>query len=91
MPLALAGQALIVIKFIVTPNLQAVWICGLVAKKTDTAQSDIDVMLVGRDLLLGEVLERLMPLEAQLGRKINPNVFTPQESAQRKGEPARVG
>jgi len=44
-------------------------------------------MLVGGDLLLGDVLERLMPLEAQLGRKINPNVFTLQEFSQRKGEP----
>ena len=70
-----------------TPNLQAAWIYGSVAKQTDTAQSDIDVMLVGRDLLLGDVLERLVPVEAQLGRKINPNVFTLQEFEQRKGEP----
>jgi predicted nucleotidyltransferase len=70
-----------------TPNLQAAWIYGSVAKQTDTAQSDIDVMLVGRDLLLGDVLERLAPVEAQLGRKINPNCYTPQEFDQRRGEP----
>lgn len=70
-----------------TPNLQAAWIYGSVAKQTDTAQSDIDVMLVGRDLLLSDVLERLVPLEAKLGRKINPNCFTPQEFEQRRGEP----
>ena len=49
-----------------TPKLQSAWIYGSVAKQTDTAQSDIDVMLVGRDLLLGDVLERLVPIEAQL-------------------------
>lgn len=70
-----------------TPNLQAAWIYGSVAKQTDTAQSDIDVMLVGHDLLLGDVLERLVPAEAQLGRKINPNCYTPQEFEQRRGEP----
>ena len=70
-----------------TPNLLAAWIYGSVAKQTDTAQSDIDVMLVGRDLLLGNVLERLGPVEAQLGRKINPNIYTPQEFERRKGEP----
>lgn len=70
-----------------TPNLQAAWIYGSVAKQIDTAQSDIDVMLVGRDLLQGDVLERLAPVEAQLGRKINPNCYTPQEFDQRRGEP----
>lgn len=70
-----------------TPNLLAAWIYGSVAKQTDTAQSDIDVMLVGRDLLLGDVLERLGPVEAQLGRKINPNIYTPQEFERRQAEP----
>jgi predicted nucleotidyltransferase len=69
------------------PNLLAAWIYGSVAKQTDTAQSDIDVMLVGRDLMLGDVLERLVPVEAQLGRKINPNIYTPQEFEQRQNEP----
>ena len=70
-----------------TPDLQAAWIYGSVAKQTDTALSDIDLMLVGRDLSLGDVLERLMPVEAQLGRKINPNCYTPQEFERRRGEP----
>jgi len=69
------------------PNLQTALIYGSVAKQSDTAHSDIDVMLVGRDLLLGDVLERLVPLEAQLGRKINPNCYTPEEFEQRRGEP----
>lgn len=69
------------------PKLQAAWIYGSVAKQTDTAQSDIDVMLIGNDVLLGEVLERLVPVEAQLGRKINPACYTPQEFEQRRAEP----
>ena len=70
-----------------TPKLQSAWIYGSVAKQTDTAQSDIDVMLVGHDLLLGDVLERLVPIEAQLGRKINPNFYTPEEFYRRRDEP----
>ena len=70
-----------------TPNLLAAWIYGSVAKQTDTAQSDIDVMMVGRDLLLGDVLEQIGPVEAQLGRKINPNIFTPEEYERRQDEP----
>ena len=68
-------------------NLKAAWVYGSVAKQTDTAQSDIDVMLVGKNLRLTKVLEVLVPLEAQLGRKINPTVYTPAEFAKRRAEP----
>lgn len=67
--------------------LQAAWIYGSVAKQTDTAKSDIDVMLVGKDLLLSKVLKLLVPLEKQLGRKINPTCFTPAEFKRRRSEP----
>lgn len=59
------------------PGLQAAWVYGSVAKQTDTASSNIDVMLVGHELLLSQVLACLEPAEAQLGRKINPScLFT---------------
>ena len=69
------------------PGLRAAWIYGSVAKQSDTAQSDIDVMLVGDGLLLGRVLELLVPLESQFGRKINPTLYTPAEFAIRRAEP----
>lgn len=69
------------------PNLLSAWVYGSVAKQTDTARSDIDVMLVGDNLLLGQVLAALEPAEAQLGRKINPNCYSPQEFERRRLEP----
>ncbi len=69
------------------PGLQAAWVYGSVAKQTDTARSDIDVMLVGKNLRLAKVLELLVPLEAQLGRKINPTCYTPAEFQRRRAEP----
>lgn len=69
------------------PKLQAAWVYGSVARQTDTAHSDVDLMLVGNDLLLGEVLELLLPAEAQLGRKINPNCYTTEEFERRRREP----
>jgi predicted nucleotidyltransferase len=68
-------------------ELQGAWVYGSVAKQTDTARSDIDVMLVGTNLTLGNVLACLEPAEAQLGRKINPTCFTSQEFERRRGEP----
>jgi len=69
------------------PGLQAAWVYGSVAKRTDTARSDIDVMLVGSDLLLSQVLARLEPAEALLGRKINPSCYTPEEFERRRAQP----
>ena len=69
------------------PGLQAAWVYGSVAKQTDTANSDIDVMLVGNGLLLGQVLTCLEPAEAQLGRKINPSCYSPQEFERRRAVP----
>jgi predicted nucleotidyltransferase len=68
------------------PKLETAFIYGSVAKGTDTAKSDIDVMLVGRNLLLSKVLELLVPLEAQLGRKISPTLLTPAEFKRRRAE-----
>ena len=68
-------------------DLQGAWIYGSVAKQTDTAQSDIDLMLVGKNLQLAKVLKLLATSEAQLGRKISPTCYTPAEFARRKAEP----
>lgn len=69
------------------PSLQAAFIYGSVAKQTETAGSDIDVMLIGSDLLLSNVLDYLIPAEEQLGRKINPTCYTPAEFERRRDEP----
>ncbi len=68
-------------------RLNKAFIYGSVAKQTDTAGSDVDLLLVGENLSLNEILSLLLPLEAQLGRKINPNCYTPAEYAKRVAEP----
>ena len=65
-------------------KLDAAFIYGSIAKGTDTAKSDIDVMLVGSGLLLSEVLKLLLPVEEQLGRRINPTLYTPTEYKRRR-------
>ena len=66
------------------PNLQAAWIYGSLAKETETVRSDVDVMLIGNGLTLGRVLEVLAPIENELGRKINPTLYTTAEFAKRR-------
>jgi predicted nucleotidyltransferase len=69
------------------PRLRAAWVYGSVARQTDTAASDVDVMVIGDDLTLREVLERLLPVEKELGRKINPTCYSVAEFASRRSEP----
>src|SRR5258706_4994419 len=68
------------------PKLERAFIYGSVAKGTETGKSDVDVMLVGKSLLLSKVLELLLPLETQLGRKINPTCLSPTEFKRRRAE-----
>jgi len=69
------------------PRLKTAWIFGSVAKQTDTSQSDIDIMLIGENLSLGDILQHLTPLETLLGRKINPTCYSPADFERRRAEP----
>ena len=69
------------------PDVEGAWIYGSYAKGTDTADSDIDVMIVSETLMLSRVFEAVQPAEAQLGRKVNPTLYTPAEFAKRRAEP----
>ena len=68
-------------------KLNGAWIYGSVAKQTDTSASDVDLMLVGNDLTLGEVLQCVEPVERELGRVVNPTCYTVQEFKRRKADP----
>ena len=57
---------------------------GSVVKGTDTATSDIDVLIVAEGLTLEEIYKVLLPVEAILSRKISPTLYTPREFADRE-------
>jgi len=56
-------------------RMHAAFIYGSVAKGTDTASSDIDVMIVSDDLTFPDVLQALTKAEVAIGRSINPSVY----------------
>jgi predicted nucleotidyltransferase len=60
------------------------FIYGSVAKGSDTAGSDIDLMVVADGLSYSVLFERLAPVEQQLGRKINPTLYTAAEFQTRR-------
>lgn len=59
-------------------------IYGSVAKGTDHADSDIDLMLVSDTLTLEEVFEALGPAESILSRTINPTLYNRNEFEKRR-------
>lgn len=64
-------------------QLKAAFVFGSVAKQTDHAASDIDLMIVSDTLEFPDAILALQPVEQGLGREINPVVYTRQELAGR--------
>lgn len=56
-------------------KVDVAFIYGSVAKGSDTAKSDVDVMIVGEGLSYPEVMEALAGSEQQLGRTVNPTIY----------------
>lgn len=65
------------------PQIDAAFVYGSVAKQQDTAQSDIDVMIVSAGLGYADVFGALESATTALGRKVNPTLYTPADIAKR--------
>ena len=59
-------------------HIQIAFVYGSVARGEEKATSDIDLMVIG-SASLDEVLDAVAPVEKQLGRPINPTIYTTEE------------
>jgi predicted nucleotidyltransferase len=57
-------------------KIELAFIYGSVAKQTDTQRSDIDLLIMGSDLVYGDIFGYLESVEQSLGRKISPSFYT---------------
>lgn len=64
-------------------KIAAAFVFGSIAKRNDTARSDIDLMVVSAKLGYPDVLTALADVEEKLGRKINPVIYSPAELGKR--------
>jgi len=60
-------------------KIKVAFIYGSIAKGSDNAESDIDLMLISDQMTYPDLLVGLSKLEHQLGRQINPTIYTGKE------------
>ena len=56
-------------------NIELAFIYGSISKGTDTANSDVDLMLVGKALNYSDIMDSLLQAEETLQRTINPTIY----------------
>ena len=67
-------------------RIRVAFVHGPVAAGTDTAASDVDVMVLSDYLAYGEVIAALAPAERSLGRGVNPSIYGRVEFLRRVSE-----
>jgi predicted nucleotidyltransferase len=70
----------------VAAKIIAAFVFGSVAKKQDTALSDIDLMVISDTISYAELYALLETVAARLGRVVNPTVYTRKQLAKRRRE-----
>lgn len=65
-------------------QIRAAFVFGSVANQQDTAQSDIDVLVVSASLGYGELFGALEVATTTLGRTVNPTLYSPDDLTQRR-------
>lgn len=68
------------------PQIRAAFVFGSIAKRSDTARSDIDLMVISDKLGYAEVFSALEPAARKLGRPINPTIQSTKEWSRRLKE-----
>ena len=58
-------------------RIAAAFVFGSVAKRSDTAASDIDVLVLSDSVDYADVFDALQSAETRLARRINPTVYSP--------------
>jgi predicted nucleotidyltransferase len=63
----------------VSKKIDVAFVYGSVAKGSDTAKSDVDLMIIGRNVVYGDVYNATLTAEKRLQREINPTLMSATE------------
>ncbi len=67
-------------------EIAVAFVYGSVAKRKDSAHSDIDLFVVSENLSYADLMKVLETAESQLGRKINPTLYSRAELDRKRAE-----
>jgi predicted nucleotidyltransferase len=67
-------------------RIRAAFVYGSVAKATDTAKSDIDLMVLTDQLAYADIYKALQAAEAVLRRPVNPNLMSPRDWKRKRAQ-----
>jgi len=68
-------------------RIELAFVYGSVASGADRSDSDIDLMIVGDDVGLGDVMPVLLEAETRLGRRISPTCYAPTSFERMRADP----
>jgi predicted nucleotidyltransferase len=68
------------------PRIKTAFVYGSIAKGTDTARSDVDLMVIGDDLTYSDLFSGLAQAEKTLARPVNPTILAPSEWTRKRSE-----
>lgn len=67
-------------------KINAAFVFGSVAKESDTARSDIDLLILSDHLTYGDVYSALESAGAALGRQVNPTIYSMKDFRKRRAD-----
>lgn len=67
-------------------KIEAAFVYGSIANRTDTARSDIDVMVIGDGLSYADLYVAFQQAETVLGRQVNPTFLSPDDWKRKLGQ-----
>ena len=67
----------------IASQIELAFVFGSMARQQDTAQSDVDLLIVSPSLRYGDAFGALDSASTTLGRTVNPTLYTPEEFERR--------
>ena len=67
-------------------RIEVAFIFGSVASGTERSESDLDLLVVANDVTLSDLIPAVREAERELGREVNPSLYTPKEFSRRLAE-----
>lgn len=67
-------------------RIELAFVFGSIARGTEKSVSDVDLLVVSDDITLSDLIPAIRPAEEELGREVNPSLYSSQEFRRKLAE-----